>query len=368
MVPRHPDTVTIRAGPRKAAMAGLAALVLVVAGFGSNLVAHAVDRDAILAKRPPRVLSGFGFFADAPAQKPAEGVVPYTITTPLFSDHAVKYRFVYVPDGGAVRYDPEEALHFPVGAALVKTFAFPADLREADKDVRLVETRVLLRQQDGWHAWAYLWNDAQTEARLAIAGARVPVETVGEDGEPLSIDYAVPNKNQCKGCHDLAGAITPLGPKARNLNGPFDYGGGETNQLAHWSAIGILDGAPEPRDAPRVPDWTDEAAPVDARARAWLDVNCAHCHRSEGPASNSGLFMTWGEHDAVTRGVGKRPVAAGGGTGGREVDIDPGHPDNSILLYRVESTEPGVMMPELGRTLANPKAVDLLRDWITSMD
>lgn len=101
--------------------------------------------------------------------------------------------------------------------------------------------------------------------------------------------------------------------------------------------------------------------------RAWLDVNCAHCHRREGPASNSGLFLTYGESDPVALGIGKRPVAAGKGTGGRAVDIAPGDPDGSILLYRAESIEPGVMMPELGRHLADPEAVALLREWIQAM-
>ncbi len=126
----------------------------------------------------------------------------------------------------------------------------------------------------------------------------------------------------------------------------------------------MLSGPPAAGEAPRVPDWRDAAAPVEARARAWLDVNCAHCHRREGPASNSGLFLTYGEAEPVALGIHKRPVAAGKGTGGREFDIKPGDPDGSILLYRTESTEPGVMMPELGRHLADPEAVALLREWI----
>lgn len=331
------------------------------------LPAHAVSIAAIVGDKPPRHLSEFGFFEDARTQKPAEGVVPFAINTPLFSDHALKFRFVHVPEGKAVVYNPDEAFEFPVGSALVKTFAFPADLRSPDKDVRLIETRVLLRHEDGWHAWAYLWNEEQTEAVLKIAGARVPVELTGHDGKPLTIDYAVPNKNQCKGCHSFSGEIVPLGPKARNLNGEFSYEGEPENQLSHWIAAGILKGAPKPEEAPAVPDWQDENAPLDARARAWLDVNCAHCHRREGPASNSGLFLTWHEDDPVALGIGKRPAAAGRGSGGRKFDIKPGDPDGSILLYRVESVEPGVMMPELGRSQHNPEAVELLREWIAGM-
>ena len=332
------------------------------------LPAHAVSDAAILAATPPKLLSEFGFFDDLRTHKPAGGVVPFALNTPLFSDGALKQRFVYVPEGTAAKYDDTEAFDFPVGTALIKTFSFPADYREPEKDVRVIETRVLLRNEQGWQAWAYLWNNEQTDAELKIAGAKVDIATVAADGSPLSFTYSVPNKNQCKACHSLSGEIEPLGPKARNLNGEFLYPSGAQNQLAHWTEAGILEGAPEPGSAPAVPDWRDEGRLLDARARAWLDVNCAHCHRAEGPASNSGLFLTWGETSPVKLGVGKRPVAAGKGSGGRLFDIKPGDPDGSILLYRVESTEPGIMMPELGRHIGDPDAVALLRDWIAEME
>ncbi len=342
-------------------------VLLAIALSWQALPAQAVSDEAILADRPPKLLSEFGFFADLGAQKPAEGVVPFALNTPLFSDKALKYRFVHVPDGEAARYVADEAFEFPVGTALIKTFAFPADFREPEEDIRLIETRVLLRHEDGWQAWAYLWNDEQTDASLKIAGAKVPIDTIDEDGAALHIDYSVPNKNQCKGCHALSEEITPLGPKARNLNGDFVYAGLPYNQLSHWSEVGILEGVPD-TDIDAAPVWGAETVDIAARARAFLDVNCAHCHRREGPASNSGLFLTWGEEDRTALGVNKRPVAAGRGSGDREFDIKPGDPDGSIMLYRVESTEPGVMMPELGRTLPFPDAVAVLREWIAGMD
>jgi uncharacterized repeat protein (TIGR03806 family) len=341
----------------------LTGLALLVAG-GPAL---AVDDAAILAERPPAQLSAFGFFADPAAQAPADGVVPYDLATPLFTDHALKFRFAYVPSGQAAAYDADEAFAFPAGSVLIKTFAYPADLRRPQEDVRLLETRLLIRHAEGWNAWAYVWNEDQTDATLKIAGARIPVTLAGIGEEPVSFTYSVPNKNQCKGCHALGGEIVPIGPKARNLNRPFAYPSGTENQIAHWSAAGLLAGAPVPGDAPAVPDWRDASAPLDARARAWLDVNCAHCHRADGPAGNSGLFLGWTEDDPVKLGIGKRPVAAGRGSGDRAFDIAPGKPDESILMLRVESTEPGVMMPELGRTLAHPEAAALLRAWIARL-
>lgn len=337
----------------------LGAVWLIVA---VTTVAAAVSDDRIAGSKPPRYLSEFGLFDDLHGQKPAAGVLPYSLTTALFSDHATKLRFVYVPEGVAAQYDPVEAFEFPVGSVLVKTFAYPAGDR-----LRLIETRLLIRQDTDWKAWAYVWNEDQSDAVLKIAGARFPIEVVLADGTPLAFEYSVPNRNQCKGCHALGKELTPIGPKARFLNNNHDYQDGPDNQIAVWSRRNILRGAPVPPDAPSVPDWRDHSQPLDARARAWLDINCAHCHRPEGPASNSGLFLNWGQQDKVAFGIGKRPVAAGRGSGGRLFDIDPGNPEGSILLHRVESTEAGVMMPELGRNLADPEAVDLLRKWIAAL-
>ena len=336
--------------------------------LGGTAPAFAVSDEAIAAKRPPAMLSQFGFFDDLPALQPAEGVLPFAPSSALFSDGALKDRFVYVPAGKAARHVEDATLDFPEGSALIKTFSFPAARGQPGGGVRIIETRVLLKQADGWHGWAYVWNDEQTDAKLNIAGARIEVETVNAHGEPLGFTYSVPNKNQCKGCHDIGGAMVPLGPKARNLNHDFAYADGTANQLRRWQEEGLVEGVPDLASVEAVPDWRDETAGVDARARAWLDANCAHCHRRDGPASNSGLYLTWEEPYGPALGINKRPVAAGRGSGGRLFDIRPGDPDGSILNYRVESTEPGVMMPELGRTLADPEASELLRKWVAGLE
>ncbi|MBK8456588.1 MAG: hypothetical protein IPL47_05265 [Phyllobacteriaceae bacterium] len=328
--------------------------------------AGAVDIAAITADKPPETLSAFGFFADMAARKPAAGVMPYAMATPLFTDFAVKFRYAFTPPGQAAAWSDNEAFSFPVGSALIKTFAYPADFAKPAEAIRMIETRVLLNGPDGWKAYAYVWNAAQTDATLKLAGAKIPLTFRDVSGKDVAFTYAVPNKNQCKGCHALNGAVTPIGPKARNLNHVADHGGGAKNQLAAWIEAGALAGAPDPASAPAVPDWRDEAAPLEARARAWLDVNCAHCHRREGPASNSGLFLTWGEQDRTALGFDKRPVAAGRGSGDLAFDIVAGKPDESILFRRIESTEPGVMMPEIGRSLADAEAIALLRRWIES--
>ena len=117
----------------------------------------------------------------------------------------------------------------------------------------------------------------------------------------------------------------------------------------------------------RLPRWDDPNAPLEGRARAYLDVNCGHCHNRDGLASNSGLYLTYEEADRSALGIEKRPVAAGRGSGGFLFSIAPGHPEQSILLYRMASTEPGVMMPELGRSLVHDEGLALVRDYIAKM-
>ena len=326
-----------------------------------------VDDSRLLDPTPAPSLADYRLFLDAGGRRPNRGVMPYALNTPLFSDYAVKRRYLYLPPGSTVDYRAEGPLAFPVGAALVKTFAFPADFRKPGEAVRVIETRLLIRKAEGWSAVTYVWNADQTRATPRRAGLRLPVSFVDARGRTRAFDYAVPNVNQCKQCHAQADELGPIGPRARNLNGVFDYPGGAENQLGHWTRIGRLRGAPPPEAAPRTPRWDDTAQPLASRARAYLDANCGHCHSRAGLASNSGLYLTLEETDPDVLGVGKRPVAAGKGSGDLEVAIDPGHPARSILLYRMASTEPGVMMPQLGRSLGHDEGVALIRDWIAAM-
>ncbi|WP_417621133.1 SO2930 family diheme c-type cytochrome [Parasphingorhabdus sp.] len=307
----------------------------------------------ILSDGLPRSLSDYRFFKDKAGWQPNDRVVPYALNTPLFTDYAEKYRFIYVPQGKQAKADGDGLLDFPVGSALIKSFGY-----EIDGKPRLLETRVLLHRADGWLALPYVWNDAQTEAKLKVAGARIAVTFTDPSGSARSISYGVPNKNQCKECHALSGAVTPIGPKARNLT----HGG----QLVDFARLGLIDREPQV-DYP-ILAWGEATASVNDRARGYLDVNCAHCHNINGSASNSGLFLTYEEQMPVRLGIHKRPVAAGRGSGTHDFDIDPGAPGDSIMIYRLNSLEPGISMPEVGRTTVHEEGVALLSQWIAAME
>jgi len=339
--------------------------------------------------RPQRLSEWHVVFRDGARLALNGRVVPYDLNSPLFSDYAHKLRTVWMPPGASAKYESGQSFDFPIGTVISKTFYYPraaggdaAVLRTYDqsrdfagqgldlKNVRLIETRLLVRREHGWEALPYVWNAEQTDAELARTGDEVPLELVASDQAREPFTYVVPNENQCAGCHvtDLkAKSIAPIGLKARHLNRDYGYPSGTENQLELLQKIGYLTGLPPLTEVPRNANWRDPAQPLDARARAYLDVNCSHCHSPTGPADTTGLSF-----EAVTAadrhlGVCKPPVAAGRGTGDHIFDIVPGHPEDSILPFRMGSREPGVMMPEQGRSTVHLEGLALIRDWIAAM-
>ncbi len=303
-----------------------------------------VNDEAITGAAYPQSLSEFGFFTSPAHQTVAMSVTPYRLNTPLWSDSAEKLRFVYIPEGQQAKANGDGLLDLPVGSALIKTFKLGG---------KLIETRVLLHRAQGWVALPYVWDADQKEARLTLGGKRIAL--AGPEGKPIS--YAVPNKNQCKECHGAAGQVIPIGPKAYNLAPAW---------LAALQKAGKLDSVPAVMK--RIPLWEErDHADAALAARGYLEANCAHCHNANGSASNSGLYLGWLESDPIKLGVGKRPVAAGRGSGNLDFDVVPGDPAHSILYYRMASLEGGVAMPELGRSALDPVGLAAVQRWIGEM-
>jgi uncharacterized repeat protein (TIGR03806 family) len=328
----------------------IAALVL----LGAEPAAQPVNDSVIVAPGLPRQLSQFGFFEGKGVSTPNPALISYGLRTPLFSDYAEKQRFIYVPAGMRAQVDGKAHVEFPVGSALIKTFGYGSGA-----DFRPIETRVLLRREAGWEALPYVWKADFSDADLKVSGTRLPVSVTKPSGEKLAISYAVPNKNQCKECHSQRGNVTPIGPYFRNM----DFAPGQLKRFrekSNWPrSLMVNDG----------PVWNDPATgSLDQRARAYLMTNCAHCHNPGGSASNSGLFLDYETaHVAVATGIYKRPVAAGRGSGGHDFAIAPGDPAHSIMIHRMSSTEPGVAMPEVGRSMVHDEGVALIRSWISSL-
>lgn len=261
-------------------------------------------------------------------------------------------------------YNDTVSFAFPVGTVLIKNFYYPNDFRHPEKGRFILETRLIVRKTSGWEAFPYIWNNEQTEAYYDPAGETKQIAFINLAGKKVKAPYVVPNKNQCKGCHVRNNEFVPIGTTARQLNRDVE-GQKEKNQLDYWRSIGMLRNLPEAGVIPRLAVWDKaETGSLNDRARAYLDSNCGHCHSRSGPASTSGLFLDIFENNNTHLGVNKPPVAAGRGAGEFQFDIKPGEPHQSILLYRMNTTDPAIAMPEIGREQIHAEGVKLIEEWI----
>jgi len=341
-------------------------------------------------------LSDYNLFVDPtdPTSNPQSPGIPYKLNTQLFTDYASKYRFVFVPPGTTANYSEHEVMEFPVGSVLVKTFSIPKNTNDREGIEHVIETRLLIHRENGWEAVPYYWS-SEINAQYISYGVSIPATTT-HDGETLSFNYGVPTKNECTNCHtispirqdatdDRVSIFKPIGPKARYLNWDYDYGSGEVkNQLTKWEESLILTGTPSDKatidtaatfnDSTDIQSLTSEE--LNLAARSYLDINCAHCHRSNltleeenysGPAGDSGLRLEFNrdfDEDPRSFGVCKKAVASG--ADGYPLDIIPGRSDVSFLPYRINITG-GNMMPELGRDTIHSEGVELIKAWIDNM-
>ncbi|NIL95272.1 MAG: hypothetical protein GTO71_12740 [Woeseiaceae bacterium] len=344
------------------------------------------------ADRPPERLSDWGIvFADGKTFELNADVVPYDLNTPLFSDYALKMRTVWMPPGMSASYMAEGVLDFPVGTIISKTFHYEKSghqkngsltVVKADResalnedaeldlsDYVLIETRLLVHYEDGWTALPYVWNETQTDASLEIAGDDRQLGLVAGT-DTLDIVYVVPDKNQCGGCHVTdhgAKDLQPIGPKAWQLNRDYSWWGNDATQLENWSGRGLLRGFDG--DAPAGVRWSPPGqATLEQRVRAYLDVNCAHCHNPAGAADTSALHLNLDAPVDRLYGICKTPVAVGRGSGDRPFDIYPGRPQDSILVYRMQHSDPAIAMPELGRSAVHTEGVTAVSDWIAALN
>ncbi len=349
-----------------------------VAGKKSGVIIDAPIK-IDLSQVPFPKLSDYRFFVgDMKDQKPGYQVIPYKPASDLFSDYAHKKRFVWMPKGTHATYvSDDNVFEFPIGAVLIKTFYY--DNVQPGNVTRIIETRLLIKQYEatandsGWKMYDYVWNEEQTEAFLDTEGNGIFVPiTFTENNVTRSINYKIPASTECATCHKLNptqsanGEIAiPIGPKPQNLNTMFNYGTTSKNQLLRWKQAGYLDNSLPPINAIySTVDWRDTSKSLEMRARSYIDINCAHCHRLGGHCDYTPMRFNFSNTNLQDFGLCMVPTAQ---IDGGPYVINGGRSDQSELIIRISSNEESVRMPIIGRTIEHQEGIQLMKDWIDSI-
>ena len=322
------------------------ALFLAMAGCGedrSDPEPYDLDFDIPRSEAFPDSLLAYGLYEEPLSSlRPAAGVIPYELSSELFTDYAFKQRLMMIPEGNSITTTDNTTFEFPEGTILAKTFYYPSDMRDTAGPRRVIETRLLIRTEGRWNVATYLWNADQTDATLLLTGTTTESSWVDETGRSRTTDYVVPHEGECVTCHQSGGSSVFIGPTLGNLNRNVTRSGDEVNQLEYLVAEGVLDSA-DWTSAPSVPDYEDSDLSLDSRARAYLDINCAHCHNPGG----------WDEAS--------RP----------DLDLRFETPLNQTGLERkardLERQLETGQMPYLGTTLLHDEGIRLVLDYLATL-
>ena len=270
---------------------------------------------------------------------PSEYSFEYDLNTPLFTDYAHKQRFIVLPQGTSMEHVDDGLPTFPDNSVIVKTFYYFNDERNESLGKKIIETRVLIKQSGAWELGNYKWNDLQTEATLDDTSSIVPVTFINTEGTTNNIDYEIPSAAQCFTCHSNSGRVVPIGPKLRSINM-----NGQINALIAQNLLSIL---ADPSTISVLPNWEDTASySLEERSRAYLDVNCAHCHSPGGncdPTSNLDFRFESRFDDTNIMEHGASIVA------------------------RTQSLIAGYSMPLIGTTILHPEGNTMIEDYIDSL-
>ena len=305
----------------------------------------------------PKKLSETEIFADVKARRMSDAYVEYKVNAPFWSDGADKKRYFRLPEGTTINYRSEGSWEVPVGTEIIKNF-------RASESNRMLETRVIKRIDSGWEAATYIWDKKSSDATLYPEGKQLerwmPVKGQKE-WKPTT--WHGPSSSECAACHvDSAGYV--LGLNTAQLN-DVD---GEQNQIAKLIAAKLLNGAPEEfdgSDAARHCDPGDVACDLETRARVLLDVNCAMCHRPNGPG-NANIDLRFATKLGDTRMMNEKPAQGDLGIAEARI-VKPGDAAGSLLYRRMNTISNG-RMPNIGSNVIDEKATELIREWIDSME
>ncbi|MGJ1318743.1 hypothetical protein ACR776_09270 [Sphingobacterium spiritivorum] len=275
---------------------------------------------------------------------PCNEAVTIEIASPLFTDYAEKQRIILLPKGFKMKAQGSGLPDFPNGTIIAKTFYYQNKTNGKAETLHILETRLLIKNEDQWNASTYQWNDIQDEAFLLKDGATVPVAFVEEMGNNRTTSYKIPSRTDCISCHRQNDQILPIGPKLRNMNININLEQEFKNQLEYLKEKGKLE-ITDNTQITQITDYRNEAEPLQMRARAYLDINCAHCHnpngtgyitqldlRTETPIHETGIWLKQGK-----------------------------------IAYRMTVTG-DLHMPKIGTTIPHDEGVKLILDYMKNLE
>lgn len=239
---------------------------------------------------PPAKLSELGIFSNLQELEVADGILPYNVNSPLWSDGAEKKRWMAVPSHNKngekveIEFRSRDSWAFPEGTVFIKHFELPTS-NEEDGPIKRLETRFFVIAEDGSaYGLTYRWNDEQTDAFLLTVGETADID-IYEDGEIVRQQkWSFPSRTQCMRCHNKQAKFV-LGLKTHQLNGPqyYEHAATTYNQLEYLSSIGKLNTSIEDGSAyPMSYAIDDESVDLELRIRSYFDANCSSCHQLGG--------------------------------------------------------------------------------------
>ena len=325
----------------------------------------------VVISAPPALLSETGAFSDLATLTPAQGVFPYDVNAPLWSDAAAKQRWIALPNDGThdsasekIGFSPDGNWSFPAGTVFIKHFELPVD--EANPSIhKRLETRFIVMPATGEpYGVTYKWREDGSDAELLTDGLSEDITITEADGGTHTQRWDYPSRTDCRVCHNgNAGHI--LGPKTHQLNGDLTYDrtGRTANQLETLASLGWFDSGYRPEHLPwflKSKRITDTTASLEERVRSYLDSNCSQCHRPGGVrALFDARFATPLAAQGLIRGSLVEPTE-------HERVIVPGDLSNSILRVRHASTSV-IKMPPLAKNVVDDQAAQVITDWILSL-
>ena len=320
---------------------------------------------------PYAKLSDYHFF-DGPMkdQKPAVDVLIYEPASSLFTDYAHKKRFVWMPKGTKATYDGDgKVLNLPVGSALIKNFYYDNVQNTTPiGSTRIIETRIMIRKASGWIFAEYVWNAAQTEAYLDMAGSNTTIEWKDNNNITHVVDsYRIPSDQQCMTCHKYNEQPIPIGIKPQNLNNNFTFTTGIKNQLAKWIEVGYLENN-LPTTMSSTVNYDDTSKPLDLRVRSYLDINCAHCHQTNSHCDYRPMRFAFNETSNLSNmGVCVNTQDMADFPPALSKIVNPNNINRSMMYYRLNTDNESYRMPLIGRTEIHAEGVALIEQWINSL-